>query len=384
VYRVCWSTSSTACASSFSAMATTAAGAVSYTLTGLTGGSTYHVVVRAVDGSGNSDTNTVTRSAMTGNDSLPPTFAGAGTVTSTSSTQALVAWTAATDDFSPASAITYQVCWGTTMAACTSAFGAMLTTAPGATSATLNGLVPSTTYYVVVRARDAAGNVDTNTVVRNGSTSMDSTPPTFNGAVGVTAVYADTVASSGQLTVTWPAATDDAWGPSSLRYQLCWNSSPSSCTGAAFIAMATTAAGATTYTVSSLTSNTAYSVFVRAMDGSNNVETGNHSAMGTTAVSYSTSIGTGIFNVSNAVGGCNGGCHFPLWNYTNTNNVTVPGCAGFWFVRPSFPSQSLVYLKMAGLQSMACGGNQMPNGGPYDQTKIGLMNTWISQGAHNN
>ena len=50
-------------------------------------------------------------------------------------------------------------------------------TSPGEVSALLTGLVPGTTYYVVVRAMDAAGNVDAN--------SVELSAATFSSADGI-------------------------------------------------------------------------------------------------------------------------------------------------------------------------------------------------------
>src|SRR6185436_13247873 len=86
-------------------------------------------------------------------------------------------WTAATDDTAPSAAIVYQVCWSTSATACASAFTAMATTAAGATSFAATGLSPATAYHFVARAKDPAGNVDANTVVKTGTTAPDTTPP---------------------------------------------------------------------------------------------------------------------------------------------------------------------------------------------------------------
>src|SRR5205814_1422785 len=121
------------------------------------------------------------------------------TVSVVSDTQLRVSWTAASDDTTPSSGIVYLVCWSTTTS-CTTAFTAMGTTAPGATSFLVGGigvLLPSTSYTFVVRARDAAGNTDTNVVTRVGTTALDTTAPTWGGGTPTVApVYADGVATS--------------------------------------------------------------------------------------------------------------------------------------------------------------------------------------------
>src|SRR5262249_8399706 len=155
-------------------------------------------------------------------DTTPPSFGGVTSVTPFSDTQLSVAWTAASDLVTPPSGIVYLVCWSTT-ASCTTTFVAKATTVPGATSITIGGfgiLPPSTSYTVVVRAKGAAGNIDPNTNTRTNSTSADTTVPTWGGGPSVSQVLADTVASSGQLSVSWSAASDDAWPSSQIHYVL--------------------------------------------------------------------------------------------------------------------------------------------------------------------
>src|SRR5439155_24280104 len=122
-----------------------------------------------------------------------------------------------------------------------------------------NGLTPATTYYFVVRARDVAGNRDGNTVEKSATTPSDTIPPVFGGATGVTVI------GDSQLRVDWTAATDNVTPASGIVYLLCW-STTTSCT-TTFTVMATTAAGATSYTVGGvgvLVPNTTYSFVVRA------------------------------------------------------------------------------------------------------------------------
>jgi chitodextrinase len=147
------------------ATATTSAGATSFRVGGLTPGTPYYFVVRARDQAGNLDANLVERVATPIADQAAPLFAGAKSATATALVLAsiTVTWNAASDNVTPANAIVYDVYIAT--AAGQESFGhPVLTTAGGAVSANVGGLLPATTYFFVVRARDQAGNQDSNTV----------------------------------------------------------------------------------------------------------------------------------------------------------------------------------------------------------------------------
>jgi hypothetical protein len=149
---------------------TTAPGATSFAVGKLGINTTYYFVVRARDEAGNVDGNTVEVSAKTPaiSDTQAPTFAGLTSATA-ASTDLTLSWSAATDNVSAAADLVYQIHQAT--AAGAEVFNTpTYTTAPGATSYKLTGLAPNTTYYFVARARDAAGNVDSNTVERSAKT----------------------------------------------------------------------------------------------------------------------------------------------------------------------------------------------------------------------
>lgn len=151
---------------------TTNPGATSFTVGSLPVSTTRYYVVRARDGSGNTDDNTVEVSATTPatGDETPPGFAGATSATTTGSSAIELSWSAATDDVSPASSIRYRA-YVATSAGGESYATPTDTSAPGATTMLITGLNPSTTYYAVVRAVDAAGNEDSNTVEVSATTT---------------------------------------------------------------------------------------------------------------------------------------------------------------------------------------------------------------------
>lgn len=88
-----------------------------------------------------------------------PTFAGAATAGSPTSTSIALTWVAATDP--SASGIVYDVFLSTTTG-CYDFTDPFLASQGSPTGVTVTGLAPSTTYFFVVRARDVFGNVDLN------------------------------------------------------------------------------------------------------------------------------------------------------------------------------------------------------------------------------
>ncbi len=105
-----------------------------------------------------------------------PTFAGLISATTCNSlapqvlprpTSYTLIWKAATDPITPSSALVYEVFLATTPGAEDYAQPTW-TTAPGVTSFTTPDLPHSGPVYFVVRARDAAGNKDGNTIERQG------------------------------------------------------------------------------------------------------------------------------------------------------------------------------------------------------------------------
>jgi predicted phage tail protein len=247
---------------------TTDPGVTSFTVVGLSPGTKYYFVVRAMDEKGNVDTNSVEFSATTGgsSDSQPPAFGGLISATSTSPSTAALFWGAATDNVSSSSNMIYLVFVATTAGGEDFA-NPSLVTAAGATSTTVSGLKPDTTYYFVVRAKDEAGNVDNNTVEKSVKTPLpqDTTPPVFAGLVSATALSPTT----GGL--VWNAAIDDQSASSSIVYLVYMTASSGgeNYASPSFVS----APGATSYAVAGLLPNTTYYFVVRAKDEAGNVDT---------------------------------------------------------------------------------------------------------------
>lgn len=255
----------TAGAQDFSnAGATSAEGAPSMEVSGLVSDTTYYAVVRARDDAGNTDQNRVEVSATTAQapDSTPPTFAGATVMRTVSATDVDLEWAAAADDRSPQAKIEYLAYLATNPGG--QAFAApTATSAPGATSLRVTGLRASSRYWAVVRARDEAGNIDANRVEVAGAT-LDTTPPTFAGAVSAVSNSPST------MDVSWNAATDNITPAGDLQYLAYLALSPG---GQSFaVAYAASQKGWTTLRLLDLKSSTPYYVVVRAQDMAGNLD----------------------------------------------------------------------------------------------------------------
>jgi hypothetical protein len=245
---------------------TTSLGATSFTVTGLSPNTTYYFVVRAMDEVGNTDGNMVEGSGKTlaPPDPTPPTFGGLESATALSSTEIGLQWSAATDNVTPSSNIVYLVYMAITSGGQNFATPSA-TTAPGATTHTITGLSPNTMYYFVVRARDEAGNTDTNTVERSATTLSDGgTPPTFAGLVSATTL------SQTAIELSWDPATDDVTPSSEIIYYI--YVAPMSGGQNFTVPTYQTAPGVITYNVTGLSQGLTYYFVVRARDGDNNID----------------------------------------------------------------------------------------------------------------
>lgn len=374
---------------------TTPPAALSYLVQGLSPGTRYYFVVRALDSNGNEDSNTVEVNAKTGGtpDTVAPTFGGATGVVGTSPSTLLVSWGAAADNQTPSNRIVFDVFVSDTAGG--EDYSTPTLTAPaGAASATIAGLSPSATRYVVVRARDAAGNSDANTQEVSAATlanpSSDTTAPTWTAGPAVALVPT----RPDQLRVNWTAATDDTYGAADIRYHVCAETQESNCMGTEFLThiRASSGWGATGITLSGLLPRTDYFVYVRAEDRSGNMETGNHSGQQRTATSYSQNV-LPIWEDR-----CNG-CH--SFDYLTTVNVTGgyvdPTYGSLSIVDPGKPELSLMYRRInpVGLETAPFSattpnhysGTQEPRDGsglsftPLSGDEDGAIRDWITQGA---
>ncbi|GIH27245.1 hypothetical protein Aph01nite_55550 [Acrocarpospora phusangensis] len=184
-------------------------------------------------------------------DTTPPSTPGTPTASGVTSSGATLTWTASTDS-------------GGSGLAGYNVYREQGITDPqlGTTSTnsiTLTGLSANTQYQVYVRARDGAGNLSGNSSLVTFTTSggtTDTTPPTTPGTP-----TASNVTSSG-ATLTWTASTDS--GGSGLAG---YNVYREQGTTDPLLGSPTT----NSITLTGLTANTQYQVYVRARDGAGNL-----------------------------------------------------------------------------------------------------------------
>ena len=209
----------------------------SYTLSGLSCGTSYTVAVDAVDAAGNrSGKASVTAATSACPDTTAPSVPAGLTVGARTTTSVALSWTASTDNV----AVTgYGVYSNGTLAG-----------SPTETSYTLSGLTCGTSYTVAVDAVDAAGNRSAKaTVTASTSACPDTTAPTVPSGVALVTRTTTTIS------IGWTASSDNV-----------------AVTGYGVYSNGTLAGSptSTSYTLSGLTCGTSYSIAVDAVDAAGN------------------------------------------------------------------------------------------------------------------
>jgi chitodextrinase len=212
----------------------------------------------------------ITLNMLMAAESIPPTFAGLSDISSITQTSMVLSWSPATDNVTPQNKIQYLIYMALSSEALSiqefDFSSPSFTTPLGATSYTVTGLNPDTTYKYNVKAMDEVGNTDDNTVQKEATTLAppDPNPPTFGGLESASAL------SSTEVGLQWSDATDDVTPSSEIVY-LIYMALVSG--GQDFnTSTATTAPGATDYTVSGLSPETMYCYVVRARDKAGNTD----------------------------------------------------------------------------------------------------------------
>ncbi|GAH30731.1 unnamed protein product, partial [marine sediment metagenome] len=137
---------------------TISAGITTYTDTSTTNGQTYYYVVRAQDAAGNIETNTNEVSATASDGTGPPAPTNL-TATAITDDGIQLTWTAS----SPETDVSQYNIYRATTSGGQNYSSPTYTVSAGTTTYTDTSTTDGVTYYYVVRAQDAAGNIETNT-----------------------------------------------------------------------------------------------------------------------------------------------------------------------------------------------------------------------------
>ncbi|WP_342481974.1 cellulase family glycosylhydrolase [Paenibacillus sp. FSL L8-0340] len=216
---------------------------------------------------------------------------------SKTATSVSLAWAASTDNVGVTG---YDIYNGTTLAGSSTA-----------TSYTVTGLTANTAYSFTVKAKDAANNISAASTALSVTTSAsaDTTAPT----IPTNLISSSKTATS--VSLAWAASTDNVGVTGYDIYN------------------GTTLAGsstATSYTVTGLTANTAYSFTVKAKDAANNI------SVASTALSVTTSAsatnqgfyinGTTLYDANGIPFVMRGVNHAYTW-YKGQESVAIPAIA---------------------------------------------------------
>lgn len=244
-------------------VATTDAGASSFSLKQLESRS-YDVAVRAIDEAGRSDQNVAVKSVAPAADATAPAFGGLEAAEPAGPGALTLRWEAAHDDLTPPAALVYYVYVASSEGTFDFPLPALVTK-PGVTSAVLGGLYDGERLYrIVVRARDASENIDSNVVSMGSRAGADAAPPRFNGCKTAVAETA------GSAVVSWDPATDDTTPGELLRYDIYGATREG---GFDFTTPLLTTTGRLSSTVTGIASNTTWHFVCRARDFTGNRDT---------------------------------------------------------------------------------------------------------------
>lgn len=233
-----------------------------FTVTGLTPGTAYTFTVRAKDADGNlsvpSNAVNITTEAPDTTAPSPPTLTASGTT----STSTVLSWSGATDNIGVTG---YNVYQGATQ----------IGTTTTATTYTVTGLTPSTSYSFKVRAKDAANNLSSDSnIVTITTNAPDVTAPSAP-------VLTFTAKTANTVSLSWSGSTDNVGVTGYDVYQ-----------GATLIGSTTSA---TTFVATGLTASTTYSFTVRAKDAAGNISVpSNVLTVTTDAFNYCASQGNSV------------------------------------------------------------------------------------------
>lgn len=250
-------------------------------VTGLSPLTSYYVIVRAADPSGNTDGNTRVL-AVTTPEGVGPTFDGAKLASSEGKTVRIF-WPPATDNITDSASIVYDVYESLLSRGQNLQGKPSYTSAPGASSITIQEPNAGTRYYFIVRARDSVGNRDNNANPAQVFTTTGGIPdtiaPLFGGVQSPVSSLTPTT-----LQVTWKPANES--NVTYLVYVSTTTPVPMTTPAVTTRALSTTLTG--------LTPGTTYNVAVVAQDAASNKSVNPATLSGTTlAATADTSAPTG-------------------------------------------------------------------------------------------
>lgn len=263
-----------------------------YSATGLTAATAYQFYVNAKDAAGNTSANSNTISVTTPDTQAPttPTSLNATNITQTSAT---INWTASTDNVGVTGYDIYQN-------------GVKLNTSLiTTTNYAVTGLTTATAYQFYVNAKDAAGNISTNS---NTLTVTTLAPPDTQAPTAPTNLSSSSITQT-SLSLSWTAATDNV---AVTGYDVYRNGAK----------INTSVVTTTSYAVTGLTASTTYSFYVQARDAAGNLSVNSNTINATTLAAPTACSGNGAIN-------------FQRWNnITGTTVASLTSLASY----PNSPS----------------------------------------------
>ncbi|MFN8548525.1 MAG: fibronectin type III domain-containing protein [Candidatus Eisenbacteria bacterium] len=210
----------------------TAGQSESFTVTGLTAGTTYYFALKVADEVPNWSGISNVPSGATQNpaDVTPPATVTNLAVASTTGSSATLTWTATGDDNHTGTATTYDLRYATSPIVSSTAWNNahQVSGEPApkpngqAESFTVTGLNSGTTYYFALKVADEVPNWSNVSNSPSGSTPVgsDSTPP---ASIADLTVQSST---SSSVTLRWTAVGDDGTSGTSTRYDMRYSDAP--------------------------------------------------------------------------------------------------------------------------------------------------------------
>ncbi len=357
-------------------------GASSFTVAGLPDKAvSYTFGVRARDAAGNIDHNKISKPSNPSPDTKPPSFGGCTDASQKDASSLILKWSAPKDDVASVDQLKINAYIGTDIGK--EDFSKPTVTLPASGLSGLLTAIPplksKTTYYIICRAVDPAGNEEKNSVEVSAATGEDITPPVFKGLGGVVSV------DPTKVTLSWEEGSDDQTPTSAITYTVYYGDA--STAPDFYKTPKGTVTGLGKIDVGGLLSNHAYQFAVRAKDAAGN-EDGNTVVKSFTTTYGFTSI-QAIFDLHCAKSGCHvigGAAPFPLIagaSYKQIVNVPSSEVPAIVRIAPGDSSKSYLYMKITGAPAIT--GSVMPPSGagvdPLSDVEKATIKKWIDDGA---